>query len=402
MSNKKILWICLAILLIGIAITTLIFYTEPEAKTEGASIETAMLVDVITVKVDSYEPTIAATGTVQAVEDITLSPLVPGQIIHRDPAFTPGGFVKKNQPLLQIDPSDYKNTLALRKSELLQSQTTLDTEMGRQQIAEQDLKLITTDSLFKDSPLSAEERQLILRQPQLDAVNATIVGAKASVDQAQLNLERTTIRAPFDAHILSQNVTTGSQVGPGDDLGRLVGTEYYWVTATVPVSKLQWLRFPEDDKEKGSTVLIKNSTAWPEGQYRKGYLDKQIGALDGQTRLARVLVKVTDPLAKNTDLEDSPKLMIGSFVEVDILADKLDGVVRLSRDHIRSNETVWVMKDNKLEIRKVDIVLTDNEYAYIRKGLKEGDNVVITDLSTVSNGIGLRTRSEGSENEPTQ
>lgn len=392
----------MAILIVGIAITTLIFYTEPEAKTEGASIETAMLVDVITVKVDSYEPTIAATGTVQAVEDITLSPLVPGQIIHRDRAFTPGGFVKKNQPLLQIDPSDYKNTLALRKSELLQSQTTLDTEMGRQQIAEQDLKLITTDSLFKDSPLSAEERQLILRQPQLDAVNATIVGAKASVDQAQLNLERTTIRAPFDAHILSQNVTIGSQVGPGDNLGRLVGTEYYWVTATIPVSKLQWLRFPENDREKGSTVLIKNSTAWPEGQYRKGYLEKQIGALDGQTRLARVLVKVTDPLAMNSDLENRPKLMIGSFVEVDILASKLEDVVRLSRDHIRSNETVWVMKENKLEIRKVGIVLTDNEYAYIRKGLKEGENVVITDLSTVSNGIGLRTRSEDSENEPAQ
>lgn len=392
----------MAILIAGIAITTLIFSTEPEAKTEGASIETAMLVDVITIKVGSYEPTISATGTVQPVEDITLSPLVSGQIINRDPAFTPGGFVKKNQPLLQIDPSDYRNTLELRKSELLQSKTTLDTEMGRQQIAEQDLMLITNDSLFKDNPLSADERQLILRQPQLNAVKATIVGAKASVDQAQLNLERTTIRAPFDAHILSQNVTAGSQVGPGDDLGRLVGTEYYWVTATVPVSKLQWLHFPENDKDRGSEVLIKNSTAWPEEQYREGYLDKEIGALDGQTRLARVLVKVADPLAKNTDLEGKPKLMIGTFVEVDIQANKLDDVVRLSRDYIRSNETVWVMKGNKLEIRTVDIVLTDNEYAYIRKGLEEGEQVVITDLSTVSNGIGLRTRSEGSEVEPTQ
>lgn len=392
----------MAILIAGIAITTLIFSTEPEAKTEGASIETAMLVDVITVKVGSYEPTISATGTVQPVEDITLSPLVSGQIINRDPAFTPGGFVKKNQPLLQIDPSDYRNTLELRKSELLQSKTTLDTEMGRQQIAEQDLMLITNDSLFKDNPLSADERQLILRQPQLNAVKATIVGAKASVDQAQLNLERTTIRAPFDAHILSQNVTAGSQVGPGDDLGRLVGTEYYWVTATVPVSKLQWLHFPENDKDRGSEVLIKNSTAWPEEQYREGYLDKEIGALDGQTRLARVLVKVADPLAKNTDLEGKPKLMIGTFVEVDIQANKLDDVVRLSRDYIRSNETVWVMKGNKLEIREVDIVLTDNDYAYIRKGLEEGEQIVITDLSTVSNGIGLRTRSEGSEKEPTQ
>ncbi|NNG10704.1 MAG: efflux transporter periplasmic adaptor subunit, partial [Arenibacter sp.] len=167
MSNKKILWICLAILLGGIAITTLIFSTEPEAQTEGASIETAMLVDVIRVQSGTYKPIIVATGNVQPVEDVILSPLVSGQIIRRDPAFSPGGFVKKNQVLLQIDPSDYKNTLELRKSELLQSQTTLDTEMGRQQIAEQDLKLITNDSLFGSDPLSEGERQLVLRQPQL-------------------------------------------------------------------------------------------------------------------------------------------------------------------------------------------------------------------------------------------
>ncbi|RTE53583.1 efflux RND transporter periplasmic adaptor subunit [Arenibacter aquaticus] len=399
MSNKKILWICLAILLGGIAITTLIFSTEPEAQTEGASIETAMLVDVIRVQSGTYKPIIVATGNVQPVEDVILSPLVSGQIIRRDPAFSPGGFVRKNQVLLQIDPSDYKNTLELRKSELLQSQTTLDTEMGRQQIAEQDLKLITNDSLFGSDPLSESERQLVLRQPQLNAVKATILGAKASMEQAQLNLERTTIRAPFDAHILSQNVTRGSQVGQGDNLGRLVGTDYYWVTATVPVSKLQWLRFPNNDTEKGAMVHITNSTDWPQGLYREGYLDKQIGALDGQTRLARILIKVADPLSKSTPLKEKPKLMIGTFVEVNIQANPIKNVVRLKRDYVRSNNTVWVMKDGKLEIRNVDIELTDNEYAYIQSGLNEGEQVVITDLSTVSNGIGLRTRSAGTENE---
>lgn len=389
----------MAILLGGIAITTLIFSTEPEAQTEGASIETAMLVDVIRVQSGTYKPIIVATGNVQPVEDVILSPLVSGQIIRRDPAFSPGGFVKKNQVLLQIDPSDYKNTLELRKSELLQSQTTLDTEMGRQQIAEQDLKLITNDSLFGSDPLSEGERQLVLRQPQLNAVKATILGAKASMEQAQLNLERTTIRAPFDAHILSQNVTRGSQVSQGDNLGRLVGTDYYWVTATVPVSKLQWLRFPDNDTEKGAMVHITNSTDWPQGLYRQGYLDKQIGALDGQTRLARILIKVADPLAKSTALKEKPKLMIGTFVEVNIQANPIENVVRLKRDYVRSNKTVWVMKAGKLEIRDVDIELTDNEYAYIQNGLNEGEQVVITDLSTVSNGIGLRTRSAGTENE---
>ena len=401
MSNKKILWICLAILLGGLAITLVIFSTEPEAQREGATLERAMLVEVMPAEKGTFEPVIVATGTVQPVEDITLSPLVSGQIIRRDPAFTPGGYVKKGQVLLQIDPSDYRNTLELRKSELMQSQSAFDTEMGRQQIAVQDLQLIADDSLFGDNPLSDDERQLVLRKPQLAAVKATIGASKASVEQARLNLSRTTIRAPFDAHILSQNVTKGSQVAQGDDLGRLVGTDYYWVTATVPVSKLQWLQFP-DDSEKGAPVRIENSTAWPKDAYRTGYLDKQIGALDGQTRLARILVKVPDPLANKKLAKGLPKLMIGTFVEVYIQANPIQEVIRLDRSFVRSNETVWVMKDEKLVIRKVDIVLTDDQYAYISQGLNDGEKIVITDLSTVSEGIGLRTQKETANNKEMQ
>lgn len=394
MSNKKVIWICLAIIVGGILVTTLIFSTEPEAESEGATIETAILVDVVTMEKGTYAPIISATGTVQPVEDVTLSPLVPGQIVRRDPAFTPGGFVKKGEVLLQIDPSDYRNTLELRKSELLQSETALATEMGRQQIAEQDLQLINNDSLFGDDPLSDNETQLVLRKPQLNAVKANIEAARASRNQAQLNLERTTIRAPFDAHILSQNVTVGSQVSQGDDLGRIVGTDSYWVTATVPVSRLQWLKFPESEDEKGSVVHIENSSAWPSGAQREGFLDRQIGALDNQTRLARVLVRVNDPLATSKELEGAPKLMIGTFVEVNIQADYIPNVVRLDRDLVRSNQTAWVMKDNLLEIRELDIILTDNEYAYVKSGLQDGEHVVTTNLSTVTNGVELRTRSE--------
>lgn len=383
--------ICLAILVGGILVTTLIFSTEPEAQQEGATIETAILVDVVIAEKGTFAPTIVATGTVQPVEDVVLSPLVPGQIIRRDPAFTPGGFVKKGEVLLQIDPADYQNTLELRKSELLQSETTLATEMGRQQIAEQDLQLINNDSLFGDNPLSDNETQLVLRKPQLNAVKATIEAARASVNQAQLNLERTTIRAPFDAHILSQNVTVGSQVAQGDNLGRIVGTDSYWVTATVPISRLQWLKFPESNSERGSLVYIENSSAWTKGAHREGYLDRQIGALDAQTRLARVLVRVEDPLATSKELKSAPKLMIGTFVEVNIEADSIPNVVRMDRNLVRSNQTAWVMKDGLLEIRELDIILTDNEYAYVRSGLEQGEKVVVTNLSTVTNGIELRT-----------
>jgi multidrug efflux pump subunit AcrA (membrane-fusion protein) len=143
-------------------------------------------------------------------------------------------------------------------------------------------------------------------------------------------------------------------------------------------------------------VHIENPTAWPKDSHREGYLDRQIGALDAQTRLARVLVRVDDPLATSEELEGAPKLMIGTFVEVNIQADSIPDVVRLDRDLVRSNQTAWVMKDSLLEIRELDIILTDNRYAYVRSGLEQGDMVVTTNLSTVSNGIELRTRSEES------
>lgn len=398
MSIKKIIIICVVILSFGAGITWWIFSTEPTAKSEGATRKTAMLVEVAEVESGDFIPMIAATGTVQPVEDVMLSPQVAGQIISRTPEFTPGGFVKKGAILLQIDPSDYRNTLELRRSDLLQAQTNLEMEMGRQEVAQQDLQLIGIDTL------SANERDLVLRQPQLEAVRATIQAARAAVEQAELNLARTTIRAPFDAHILTQNVTVGSMVGPGDELGRLVGSKNYWVILTVPVSQLQWLEFPRGDDERGSVAKIRNAGAWPEGVYREGYLDKQVGALDAQTRLARVLVRVPDPLARNAQEEEKPELMIGTFVEAELEGKEIKNVVRIHRDFVRNNQTVWVMENGKLSIREVKIVLSDAEYAYISEGLKDKEQVVTTNLSTVAEGLDLRTDTNdpGSGNKPAE
>ena len=389
MSTKKIALICAGIILISAAIVVLIFNTEPEAKSEGSVKETAMLVSLTEVQLKEYIPNIQATGTVIPVDDVIISPLVSGPIVKRSPNFIPGSFVKKGELLLQINPSDYRNQLELERGNLKQQKTNLEIEMGRQEVAEQDLALIGMDTL------SRNQRNLVLRQPQLKAVKANIQSAQANVDQAKLNLSRTSIRAPFDAHILSQNVTIGSQVSPGDNLGRLVGADYYWVEVNIPVSKLRWLSFP-DDETQGSEVILRNTSAWSAEAFRKGYLDKRIAALEGQTRLARVLVKVPDPLNKMSK-PGKPDLIIGSFVEVNIEGKSVSDVVRLNRDYIRPDNTAWVMKDGKLEIRDLVIELTDAKYAYVKEGLNDGDQVVITNLSTVAEGVALREDKKESE-----
>ncbi|GAB3646158.1 efflux RND transporter periplasmic adaptor subunit [Echinicola sediminis] len=395
LSKRNVLFVSLGILLIGALGTVMIFITEPTAKHEGASKETAMLVEVIQVERGDFFPTIKATGTVQPVEDIFLSPLVSGQVINRSAAFTPGGFVKKGQVLLQIDPSDYRNVLELRKSELKQTEADLRMEMGRQEVAQQDYELV-------GDSLPPETKELVLRQPQLESVKASVQSARASMDQAQLDLDRTTIRAPLDAHILSRNVTVGSQVSPGDNLGRLVGTENYWVVVNVPVSQLQWLTFPSKENEQGSRVKIVNRSAWQNDHYREGFLYNRIGSLDDQTRLARILVTVPDPLAQeiSTDTLVKPKLMIGAFVEAQIIGDKIENVIRLDRDYVRNNQSVWVMEKGQLVIKPVEVLFSDEKYAYIKKGLSDQDRVVTTNLSTVVDGVGLRLKEDSLSTSP--
>ena len=380
-KKKKTFLICLVILLVAGAVTAFIFLTEPSASRADATKETAMLVDVTQVQRGTFQPIVVATGTVQPSKEIMLSPRVSGEIIRLAENFSPGGFAKKGEVLLQIDPADYRNALQLRKSDLRQTKADLEIEQGRQDVARQDYELV-------DEMVSMENKELVLREPQLNAVKARMEAAEAAVNQAELNLWRTTIRAPFDAHILSRNANLGSQAAPGDMLGRLVGMDEYWVVVTVPQSKLPYISLPNDG-QPGSEVRIVDRKAWKKGAYRTGYVYQLVGALEDQTRMARLLVSVPDPLAYNND--SLPALMINSFVEASIQADKISDVVRLNRDYLREDETVWVMEEGKLRVREVDVTFMDAQYAYVADGLQDNDQVVTTNLSTVADGARLRT-----------
>lgn len=100
--------------------------------------------------------------------------------------------------------------------------------MGRQKIAESDLELL--DELGESG--ARTNRDLVLRQPQLRTAEARVASAEAAVEQAKLDLQRTSIKAPFTLQVIERLIDVGSQVAPGDDLGRLVGIEEFWIITT--------------------------------------------------------------------------------------------------------------------------------------------------------------------------
>jgi RND family efflux transporter MFP subunit len=390
MDWKKTLIICLGILFIGFTTIALIFTTEPTAQQSGATKQTAMLVDVVTVQKGNYKPIINATGTVRPSQDLSISPKVSGEVVKLSNSFKPGGFVKKGDLLLQIDKSDYEIELIEANAALQRAESELSLELGLQQTAKKEYQQL-------EDSISAENKSLVLREPQLKTVKANVDAARANVRRAELNLNRTSLTAPFDAHIVNRQVNIGSQVSPGNDLGWMVGQKTYWIEAAIPSSKLKWLTFPDSDSE-GSEVIIRNRTSWGDGKSRTGFLFSSIGALQDQTRMARVLIEIEDPLAQAIENENLPALMIGAFVDVNISGEELSNVVRINRDYIRDNNTVWVMQNQKLEIRTADIIFKDAKYAYVTNGLQDNDRVVITNLSTVIDGVDLRLKEESELN----
>ncbi len=376
------------VLLAGAAFASYrIIQSEPVAGRESATRRSAAVVNTIVVEKGTYRPSIRSLGTVQAARDIVLNPRVSGQILEVQPVFTLGGVVEAGQLLVWIDPADYEQRLIARQSELRQVEAELAIEQGQQRVARREFELLGTE-------IEESSRSLVLREPQIESLRAKLMAAETAVEQAQLDLARTEIRAPFNGQILSRSADLGSQVAQGDSLARIVGTEMYWVIATVPLSTLRWIEFPEHSNQAdgqpnsqvGANAIVRHSTAWPAGQNRQGRVGRLIGEVDQRTRLARVIVEVPDPLGDQA----RQALVLGTILQVEIEAKPIADVVKLDRAYLRQNDTVWVMQENLLKIRQVEVLFSDEGYAYISEGLAAGDRVVTTSLATVVDGLEIR------------
>jgi RND family efflux transporter MFP subunit len=388
----KTVIVSVVIVLVGAALVWLIFKTEPKATRSDLARETAMLVDVEIVSRGRYTPTVEVMGQVMPAREVTLGSQVNGEVIEQSDAFTPGQQVEKGQQLLQIEPADYEAALLQRQSELQQARANLALEQGQQAAARQEFKLLGQD-------IKAANEALILRKPQLQQAQAQVNAAKAAVQQAELALARTRVRAPFAAQVLTREVSLGSQVSTGQSLGRLVGTAQYWVEAAVPLSKLRWLTFSNEPDSPAAAVTLSHDTLWPAGQTRQGRLTQLVGELDTNARMARVLITVDDPLALKTPSSEPP-LILGTFLTAEIQGRPLNGVIRLDRKLLRRSNTVWVMEDRQLAIHEVDIAFQNENYAFVRSGLDTGDKVITNDLASVVSGARLRLESDTEEPAP--
>jgi RND family efflux transporter MFP subunit len=369
----------IALITAGIAGAAYISKTAPKAR-KRPPVKMLPLVQVINVHPEEERIQVPAMGTVIPAREIVLESRVAGEIVSIHPEFAVGGYLKKGSEVLQIDPQDYELALTLAKAKVKDAESNLKILEAEAAAAKEEWREINRNRTKKNK----EPSPLLIKKPQLTAAKAMLIAEKADVEKAQLNLARTKITAPFNAIVRAKHVDIGSQVSGQDRLAELVGTDEYWIQASMPVDRLNWIMIPRNSGETGAKARI----FYRNGIELTGTVIKLLGELESEGRMARVLVEIKDPLGLNATGKKRPPLLIGEYVRMEIEGRQLKNVYRIPRAALRDNTRIWlVSNDGKLEIRDVETLWRDAQTVLLTDGLQPGEQLIVSDLSKPVNGI---------------
>ena len=371
----------------SVVITTILYLNRPATIIEEP-VRTIVTVDVTEVVKQNLRIPIQAQGTVTPLQETSVMSEVNGRIIEVSPSFIVGGFVSKDDVLLRIDPRNYETSLLRAEASVKSAQSNLAQETGRAKVAEQE---------WKKTPRGKQRTQaskdLYLRKPQLDQALAQMLAAQADLNTARDNLERTSIRAPYDALIRTKHSELGQFVAAGTPLADIFSVEYAQIRLPIPQNKLEYLELPElGTMQNGSPVDLYTEVG---GQVKhwNAYLHHTEGVFDARSRVLFSVARIEDPYGLQHP--HSEPLRIGTFVNASIQGKELLDIVRLPRYIIRAGNNVWVIDETGLlRTRSVTLLRTGGDFVYVSAGLNDGELVSLTTLDNSFEGAQVRIESQ--------
>lgn len=365
-----------------------LYASRPQAKKSKTG-RPVPLVKTIKVSPRSEQVYVEAFGTVIPAKKMAVFSEVEGRIININPELIPGGLIDKDNPVVQIDPIDYAFLINERKAEVVEAQSRLELEKGQQIIAKQEWRL-----LEENIAVTQTGKSLALREPHLRSAQAQLEAAKSRLAAAELEEKRTTIRAPFNALVLEEFVEKGQLVGRQTQIATLVETDYFWVQASIPLSRLSRITFPEKTGQKGAGVRIILQVNGGLSITRHGSALKLLGDLGPKGRMARMLIKVNDPLnlAAKAAENIEGKLLLGSYVKVEIDAGVLDNVYAIPRQALRAGDRIWILNQKgRLDIRPVDIVWRRKDEILVNAELASQERLITSRLQSPLPGMKVQS-----------
>ncbi|PID42418.1 MAG: efflux transporter periplasmic adaptor subunit [Proteobacteria bacterium] len=307
-----------------------------------------MPVSVRVVEPESYPAIIKSFGEVVPQWQTTIRAEVGGSIRFLSDNLRVGNRVKQGELLVQLEKSEFEMHVAEAKSRLAAAKVALLTEQREAKQAQKDWQHANINRQ-PDSPL-------VLRTPQLKAAEADVKAAQSALKRAEVLLHYTKVVAPFDGVITQRKVSLGDTLNGGFNGGE-VATLYNLDVAEVAVQldQSQWALLPEPQAQQAVRLYTPQRDAqWPAEIVRKSF------HLDSESRLRTLFIRVQRPLAQ------TPALLPGTFVEVEIVGRNIDNLIEIPEPALTKQGMVWfVDNQNRLQPRRVKPVFYGEGVVYL-------------------------------------
>lgn len=329
------------------------------------------LVEVIPLEEISASFQITSQGNVRPRTQTILSAEVSGVIVSISPKFIAGGVFGKGEELMRIDTTNYAVAVEQAKAMLTQRQIEFD---GAEKLRSQGYRA----------------------ESEYASAAAALATARADLIKAERNLERAHITLPYDGMVRAKEADIGQFVSPGTRLGVTFATDFAEVRLPLTDQDLAFVDLPsaadirssgraEGPKVELSAVQKGQSSTW------QARIVRTEGVVDETNRVTFAVARIEDPYRLRDSGNVQNILPMGTFTAAKIEGTTVDNVLRVPRGALRSNnQLMFVDADNRIQIRHVQVIRADAEFAYLGSGAMPGDRVSMTAIEAPLNGMKVR------------
>ncbi len=315
-------------------------------------------------------------GTVLPRVQSELIPEVSGRVKWKSPSLVPGGYFRKDDVLLRLDDRDYRSLVG--RSQASVARASAEDENAR-------FELQRMQELVKNKLTSQSSLEKAVRLQKI--AEAALADARIALEQAQRDLWRTQIRAPYDGLVRTEKVDLGQFITRGQSIASIYSSDSVEIRLPVADRQLAYLDLPlgyrgELADDIAPEVIL--STEYGGDHYEwHGRLVRTEAEIDARTRMVNAIARVD-----NDSTEGTPPLPIGLFVHAVIKGRIVDDIISLPRAALRSQNQVLVIdSDNRLRYRTVEVMRFQKNDVIISAGLENGETVNISPIQTVVDGM---------------
>ena len=347
--------------------------TSPELKPTAIE-PIAVAVRVRTVVPQSIQLAVHSQGTVVPSMESELIPEVSGRVVWMSPSLVNGGYFESGAVLLRMEDSDYRTLLERARANLKRAEA----EFEHARFEYQRLKQLEDRQLASRSQIENQLRSYRVEE-------ASLQDARANFTQANRDLARTEIKAPFTGLVREESVDIGQFVSRGSPIATIYAADRAEIRLPIADRQLAFLNLPLGHRgelpleQQPNVKLVANyaglKLTW------HGKIVRTEAQIDIASRMVHVIARVSN------DAQEVP-LSVGLFVNAEIEGLLVDDIVVMPRNALRNGDRVLVVDDsNKLHYREIEKLRLYRDDVLIQSGLEAGERVCISPLQTAIDGM---------------